>query len=238
MTELPRRRRTLTSSAATAAPAATQAPERPARFRGPAARPARGDWGAVDQTVAATSSFVNALELGAEWTVLQFLQERPFDYFAQHWIEESKIKGWRCLGDQCPLCNELADDPKSVNVYWNVMSLGVVGSFDPAKAPPPSLEVFRASKPLYKIIKGLNNDRRFDGIADPEIYFAFQKLGKKSETTYPNEVIKARDLTQDWGFPTPSPTLREALVAKCRTEPIDPAPSMDKYRALVADLLR
>lgn len=237
MTELPRRRRVLTPAPSAPAPAATHVPERPAR-RAPAGRSARADWGAVDQTVASTSNFVNAMELGAEWTVLQFLEEKPFDHFAQHWFEEVKIKGWRCLGDDCPLCGQLADDPKSVNVYWNVMSLGVVGSFDPAKAPTPTLEVFRATKPLYKIVKGLNADRRFDGIADPEIYFAFQKLGKKSETTYPNEVVKARDLTEDWGFPLPSPAMRDALLAKARTEPIDPAPSLDKYQQLVTDLLR
>lgn len=234
-TERPRRRIPGTDSSASADPAA----ERP-RSRtqpSPARNRANAGWGAVD-ALAQSDGYTKAMALTEDWVLIKFLEDGPFDSFKQHWFEDAKVKGWRCLNvdgqTPCPLCEELGDRARAASSYFNVAAF--------LDGATPTLQVLRAPKSLTELIKDLHGDRRFKGLTDPRLYATVQKKEPEKKGSPPKfhiQPVRASELDEDWGITeAPSAEVFAALYEERHIEPLDDPASMADYNALVDELLR
>lgn len=237
MPERPRRRIPGSSEPA-AAPEQASAQRPHFRRKGetpPPASRANSGWGAVDAL--ATSDFITALKITDEWLLLKFLEARPFDVYRQHWFEGIKgQRGWRCLNEDakspCILCDDLGDTPQAANSYFNVAAFLTADQ-------DPTLEVLRAPKGLTTDIKGLNEDPRFEGLTDSKLYVAVRKkVEGEKRTTYQIEIVRARDLKDEWDVEPLSPELIAELSGQCHTEPISNLRELADYKDLIDDLLK
>lgn len=231
MPERPRRR---IPEPQDAAPAATE--QRP-RFRGRGETRSRSNagWGALDK-LNTSGDFVNPLKITEEPVVIRFLEAQPFDVFRQHWFQDApKQKAWRCLNEDgesdCPLCDALGDRPQAPQAHFNIMAFLADGE-------DPSHEVLRASKRLADRLKEINTDRRFKGLTDPNLYIAIHKSGTGTDTTYPTEIVRERDLEADWGITPPAQGVVDKLIRACHTEPLAAAQGTDQYNALIKELMK
>jgi hypothetical protein len=194
-----------------------------------------GGWGALDK-LNTGGDFVNPLKITEEPLIIRFLEAEPFDVFRQHWFQEApRQKAWRCLNEDgesdCPLCDMLGDRPQAPQAHFNIMAFLTDGE-------DPTHEVLRASKRLADRLKEINADRRFEGLADPRLYLEIHRTGSGTDTTYPLDIVKERDLGEDWGIEPPSTELVAELTRGCYTEPLSPAQSIDQYEALIKELLK
>ena len=234
MPDRPRRRIPAQPAPQDATPTATA--ERP-RFRrkGESAPRSNAGWGALDK-LNSGGDFVNPLKITEEPVIIRFLENQPFDVFRQHWFQDApRQKAWRCLDEDgesdCPLCDSLGDRAQAPQAHFNIAAFLADGE-------PPTHEVLRASKRLADRLKEINEDRRFSGLTDPRLYIAIHKSGTGTDTTYPTEIVRERDLADDWGITPPSPELIAELTSGCHTEPLSPAQPAEKYNELIKELLK
>lgn len=214
---------------------AEQAAERPrARREAPASR-ANSGWGAVD-ALATSDGFITPLKVTDDWLLIKFLENQPFDVARQHWFEGIKgQRGWRCLAiddeSSCPLCDELGDTPQAANSFFNVLAF--------LSADGPTHEVLRAPKGLTGDIKDLAEDSRFQGLADARLYAEVRKkVEGEKRITYQLQVVRARDLPEEWDIEPLSEARLAEFVSGNHTEPISSLRDLSDYRALIHDLMK
>lgn len=154
--------------------------------------PKRG-WGAARQKIKDTSKG----QYADDWTppegttLIKFLESEPFASLGVHWVDEIKEgkRTFYCREEDCPLCG--VGHRPSANVYFNVVPL----TGDDVN----SVKALKAGPMLTDIIEQENNDR--GGPLDRH-YWALKKTvtksGKGKKTNYSLNVVKGRDLAEDW----------------------------------------
>lgn len=194
-----------------------------------------GGWGGMKSTLAEGGGFARPLKFsdGDEPIVVKFLDAEPFDSFRTHWIEKTGRRSYRHLsGADCPLCDPFGDQPAAMAVCFNVISF--------ENPENPVFEFIQAGARLARKLEVIAGDRRFDGLNDPKLYVAISASGKGTNTEYQAEIIKMRDLKDDWDI-TP---LTEQQVDALRTQAyaigssVEEIPTVEELRELVAELTK
>lgn len=194
-----------------------------------------GGWGGMKSTLAEGGGFMRPIKFadGEDPIVVKFLDAEPFDSFRSHWIEKTGRKSYRHLtGEVCPLCDPFGDQPSATAVCFNVVSFE-----DPAK---PVFAYVQAGARLARKLEAIAGDRRFEGLNDPRLYVAVSATGKGTNTEYQAEIIKVRDLEDDWDI-TP---LDDAAIAAYREKAypigssVEEMPTEEELRELVRELTK
>lgn len=145
-------------------------------------------WGAAEALLnVETSEFPTDFKFSDEPQLVKFLQDRPFATYEQHWIERPKgKKSFVCMGDGCPLCDQLGDKPRG-KFAFNVLVLNGEESKVQVLTAPPS---------LARQIKKAHDDER-KGPIDKE-FWEISRLGTGPQTQYTLNYVRGRDLAEEW----------------------------------------
>jgi hypothetical protein len=206
--------------------------EQPRRRGARESAQANSGWGAAKAVMEESSAFAKALKPTEKPIVIKFLEDDPFDAFASHWLERNGKKKFRCrTKGQCPLCDPFGDQPTSSTLHFNVVSF--------ADPDVPVFEFLEAGARLGHLLEDQADDQRFNGLSDPRLYVAISmtKGGDSKKGAVPKlEVIKERDLYEDWDIePLTDKQVRE-FQRQCYDRPVEPIPSVDEMRAIIKEL--
>ena len=146
-------------------------------------------WGAALKAANAGSGgkYTEEFKFSAEHKLVKFISNEPFATYKQHWIERAGKKSFNCLGDECPLCNDLGDIPKAKTAF-SVVNL---------TAEEPVVEMLVTSPQLTRQLAGHDADPK-TGPLD-RIFWNMSKTGQGKNTVYNVLPVKSRDLQEDWG---------------------------------------
>lgn len=173
---------------------------RPSRNRDEDSNEPRGDgtisegWDDFDKYAKETASgdFADDVEVAADDSaVLKILDEKPLTY-KQHWIDampKGKKKSYVCMGDDCPLCDDIGDKPRAMACFH------VVDFSDP---DDPALKILRVGPQVAKQLQKYAQDKKTMPINRDDIYFELSHDVKNKKHEYTVLPIKARDLEEDY----------------------------------------
>lgn len=163
----------------------------------------RSGWGARKE-MATGGDFPDRLKLSDEPTLIKFLEDEPYAVFRQHWLDEiaAKRKSYTCIEDDCPLC-AIGDKPK-LQVGFNVAAL-VKGKWvhHTYTAATMASEMWegKATGPHGPL---------------PKHFWAAVMTGKTKQTKQTTaDVVRERDLEEEWGITPPSPEDIAKVAEKC-----------------------
>lgn len=150
----------------------------------------RGGWTQVDAMKNADSQYAQRLKVSEEVQVIKFLQDEPYVGWHQHWIEREGQKSFICLRELesrgCPLC-DMGNRP-SQRVAFNV-----------ASAVPGQSPVNRSLEIGPRVVDQLRNLNKAPQTGPlSKHYWAISRSGKGATTSYNLQVIRERDLLQEW----------------------------------------
>lgn len=189
-------------------------------------------WAMMKTTLDAASGFVKPLEISTEPKILKFLADSPFDALREHWLDElTGKKGFRCLGDSCPLCLRLGDRPVRTKIHFAVVNF--------EDLVHPVSDVLQTGAQLGKAIEKLaTTDRRYqpDGLLSTKLYVAVSKSGAGKNTEYTLLDVKAGDLLDDWGVTPLTEDEFGAFQEQRQVDPIERIPTVAELNKLVDEL--
>lgn len=176
--------------------------DRDRRPRGRSDRGERGSrGGATRSSVGKGWHGYEGLPSGGDWvktwaipkkpTLIKILDEEPFSTYAEHWLDEQKgKKSFVCLGEDCPLCDDLGDRPSGYALF-NILDLT-----DPDH---PKVEVWKTGKRVAGILRNYAEDKKTSPLNREDLYWSIFKSGEKGGNVQTNlNPVKARDLLEDW----------------------------------------
>jgi len=145
-------------------------------------------WDAFDALIKPDSSeFPTDFKFSEEPVLIKFLENRPFATYEQHWIDRPKGKrSFVCLGDNCPLCDILGDQPRGKFAFNVLVLTGETQGVQIMTAPPT----------LARLIKKNHDDDR-KGPIDKE-FWEVSRQGTASTTQYTMIPVRGRDLAEEW----------------------------------------
>jgi hypothetical protein len=171
--------------------------ERPRGKRGPIKSTAGRGWGGYDKVKdSGGGDFAKTWQVPNKQTLIKFLEPEPFSTYAEHWLEgmgKGKKKSFVCLGDDCPLCDDLGDRPRGYALF-NILDLS-----DPDN---PTVEAWKVGRQVANIIKAYADDKKTSPIDRVDLYWNVHrtenKTGKGTSYNTILNPVKARDLDEDW----------------------------------------
>jgi len=144
-------------------------------------------WDAFDSLVKSDSEFPTDFKFSEDSVLIKFLENRPFATYEQHWIDRPKGKrSFVCLGDNCPLCDILGDQPRG-KFAFNVLVL---------TGENQGVQIMTAPPTLARLIKKNHDDDR-KGPIDKE-FWEVSRQGTASTTQYTMIPVRGRDLAEEW----------------------------------------
>lgn len=128
------------------------------------------------------------MKFSSEATLVKFLDVPPLSY-QQHWIDRPKgRKSFTCIGEDCPLCDVLGDEPRNKTAFQVYVLSG----------DTQGLQILTAVPTLFRLIKKANEDDRKGPIGRE--FWAVSRTGTGKETLYSLDYVRARDLEEEWGL--------------------------------------
>lgn len=194
-------------------------------------RKASAGWDAHKKKRAQLGTYANEMKCpdDGEQILIKFLDDEPFAVFALHWIQtENGRRSHVCIEEGCPLCDKLGDTPKAMAAF-NVLVLD--------EKDEPKLFVWSASPGVAQTIEGKAKAKT--GPLTRE-YYAASRTPKsaKGAVQYSLDVVKSRDLHDDWGVTPLTDREIDSWEAKCYDEEkYVKVPSKNDLRELVRTLL-
>lgn len=134
-----------------------------------------------------TGKYTNEFRFTEQQQLVKFLDAEPFAVFSQHWITRTGKKSFVCLGDGCPLCEDIGDTPRP-KVAFSVVNLS---------AETPAVEILLTSSTLTRQLAQFDADSK-TGRLD-RLFWSMSKSGSAQKTVYSVVPVKPRDLADDWG---------------------------------------
>ena len=169
----------------------------------------RGGWQQVDALKSADSSYAQRLKVSEEVQVIKFIEYEPYAAWHQHWVERDGQKSFvfiRELEERgCPIC-ELGNRP-SQRVAFNVVLLSVGSS--------PVLRSLEIGPRVVDQLRNLNKAPQTGPLT--KHYWAISRTGKGATTSYNLQVIRERDIAEEWKVDP----LSEETLAKVKEEKYD-----------------
>lgn len=144
-------------------------------------------WAAGKAKRAKTATFPDRFSPSSEEdTLIKFLEDEPYAVYNQHWIERPGKKSFVCLEVDCPLC-DIGDSPTHYELF-NVVVL----------SRTPEVMSWEMRPRLQDQVAKFATSKK-DGPLTRH-YWAVGKSGTKSKVSYNFQVVKERDLEDDWGI--------------------------------------
>jgi hypothetical protein len=159
--------------------------------------------------------------------LIKVLQDEPFAAYRQHWIPK-KNRSYICLkpiDGECPLC-DIGDKPNSSKTLFNVVEL----------SQPDKVLVWQAGAMAAGELEDASEDDRWDGLSDPKLYFEVYSKKKNDKTEHKVNVVRSRDLAEDWDVDPLSKSELDDLTDHLFDEEFVRIPTQDEL-AEVADEL-
>lgn len=158
-------------------------------------------WAAAENVKSSDNMFANRLQLSDEPVVVKFLEDDPYVSYKQHWIERQGQKSFTCIADLdpkgCPLC--AAGDRPVSRYSFNVALLNPDENGEPVD---PILRSFDVGNKVIDALKAFHQDPRQGPL--PKHYWAISRSGKKQTSQTNLNVIKERDLLEEWDITPPT----------------------------------
>lgn len=143
-------------------------------------------WAAARKAVEDSSDFADDFRFEEDPQIVKFLDDEPA-VFRQHWLNEKPgKKSYVCLEDDCPLCEELGDNP-SYRFAFSIVNLSVEGN---------PTQLLLAGVRLATMLDKLNAHKR-QGPLSRE-FWSLSKTGEKRNTQHQVQLVKERDLLDDY----------------------------------------
>lgn len=126
--------------------------------------------------------------------LIRFLEDEPFDIYAQHWIEREGKKSFTCLqtqriDEQCPLCDIVGDQPRN-KFAFNIVVLNE-DFFE-----KPAVQILTAPPSLARQLMHLHSDPKMGPLT--KHYWAISRQGSGPKTQYTINRVKVTDLAEEW----------------------------------------
>lgn len=150
-------------------------------------------WGAAERVASESNGFATKFKLSEEAKIVKFLEDGPYASFRQHWIDRSGPgqRSYTCIADDprgCPLCD--AGHRASARYAFNVAVL--------AEDMEPVVNSFEVGARVFSQLKNYHNDKRTGPLS--KNYWAINKSGRGSTAATNTNMIRERDLPEDWGL--------------------------------------
>ena len=192
-----------------------------------------GGWGGYHQTKAKGSNYADRWKPGKDETLVKFIEDEPFATFNLHWFNEIKEgkKGFICLespsldlDEECPAC-DMSHRP-SPKALFNVVVFDEDGD--------PELKVLDAGTRLAGQLEQVHT-----GKSGPlsKHYWAMTASGTGGQYSANVNVVKARDIEEDWGFePLTKDEIEEFIENAHVLEDVDQIPDRKEFKQVMRDL--
>ena len=157
----------------------------------------------------ASATFATDFKFTEDVQLIKFLSDEPM-VFLQHWVQRPGKKsfiGW--AGD--PL--EKAGNRPERKFAFSVVNL--------SDSEEPKVQLLTVGVRLFSQIEKLSQAKATAPINRPDLYWAVAKSGSGIKTTYSIQVVKERDLAEDWEI-----------------DPVAAAELISKFKPLGPDALR
>lgn len=148
-------------------------------------------WGGYEKHKSAGSDFPDNLVVTDEAILIKVLDDAPFAVYLQHWIERKGKKSFTCNEENCPLCDDLGDKPKTQAMF------NVVDYTDPDN---PVVRPWTVGNLVANLFKNYAKDKKTAPINRDDLYWSVSKSGggSKGRVAYQVTPVKERDLGDDW----------------------------------------
>lgn len=169
-------------------------------------------WDSYNKKRKKMGTFSNDLKVPDDDQILiKFLDDEPFASFGQHWITTPKgLRSFTCLEVSCPLCDSAGDTPRPVGAF-NVLLLD--------ENEEPQLYVWAAGPHIAQKL-----EKRAAAKTGPltKEYYSVSKgktgANNKGSTVYEIDVVRSRDLKEEWGIAPLRDAELDAFEPKMATE--------------------
>lgn len=187
----------------------------------------RGGWQQVDALKSADSNYAQRLKVSEDVQVIKFLDDEPFAAWHQHWVEREGQKSFICLRDLeergCPLC-ESGNRP-SQRIAFNVALLSIGNK--------PVVRSFEVGPRVVDQLRNLNKAPQTGPLT--KHYWAVSRTGKGATTSYNLQVIRERDLADEWKVEAISDDTMSRLREDCYDAEIIKVPTYADLLAIAAE---
>lgn len=188
----------------------------------------KGGWGAADKVKSDSSSYANRLKVTTKEQLIKFLEDAPYVSFAQHWIRRTGQQSFTCIAKEdpkgCPLCD--SGDSPAARVCFNIALIDEDGG-------EPVLMSLEASSTTAESIKNYHNEPRTGPIS--KHYWAIKKASDKQTATTVLNMVRERDLDEEWKVDPISPEELKALKKDMYGPDIVSLPSRKQLLEIVAE---
>jgi len=150
-------------------------------------------WDAAEKMTTPSGMFPIDFKASEVLQVIKFVDENgPFATYKQHFLTNKPgKKSYICLkpsGQDCPLCTVLQHKPDDKRGF-TIVNFSAEGG--------PQRQILTATPPLFRTLLAANSSPQGPLTKN---YWALSRTGEKAGTTYHLNVIKTRDLDEDWGI--------------------------------------
>lgn len=187
----------------------------------------RGGWQQVDALKSSDSNYAQRLKVSEEVQVIKFLDDEPFAAWHQHWVEREGQKSFICLRDieerGCPIC-ETGNRP-SQRIAFNVALL--------ATGAKPLVRSFEVGPRVVDQLRNLNKAPQTGPLT--KHYWAVSRTGKGATTAYSLQVIRERDLAEEWNLEAITEEQMPGLRESCYDSSIMKVPTYTDLLAIAAE---
>ena len=142
---------------------------------------------AITQKADQGGDYPTDFKFSEEPQLIKFIEDKPFASYEQHWIDGApKKKSFVCIGDSCPLCDILGDQPRG-KFAFNVLVV---------KGDVEGHQILTASPTLARQIKKAHDDERKGPLSKE--FWEVSRMGTGPKTTYTLDYVRGRDLAEEW----------------------------------------
>ncbi|WP_019629600.1 hypothetical protein [Actinomadura atramentaria] len=154
-------------------------------------------WGSYKTLRAESGGFASNLKIEEDTdTVIKILDDEPVAAYYQHWLDRTEgQRGFVCLRENCPLCDELGNDPR-LQVSFNVVLMNADGD----SSAEPELKVWTVGPMVADLLVEFAAKDRTSPINRDDLYFLVTRTGSGLKTKYRVDAVKLRDLEEDHGI--------------------------------------
>jgi hypothetical protein len=149
----------------------------------------KSGWDAAEELSTAEKDYPVEFKHSEEIQVIKFIdQSGPFASYKQHFLQQKTVgkRSYVCIGSNCPLCTILESKPEDKRAFTIVnLSAGM------------QRQMLIATPRFFKTLKAAEFSPQ-GPLVKP--YWAVSRTGVKQTTVYNLNVIKPRDLMEDWGI--------------------------------------
>lgn len=181
-------------------------------------------WGQAEQVKQADSPYAQRLKVEEQPVIVKFLEDEPYTSFRMHWVERQGQKSFTCLSgihaQGCPLCD--AGHRASARFAFNVAL--ITGDSDAI------VRSYEVGPRVIDSLKNFHQDPRQGPLS--KHYWAISRSGKGPTAQTNHQLVRERDLTEDWEMSPLSDSAIDDLKRQCYDESIVPIPQ----RKTLADI--